>query len=190
MRETGEQIALEVNGQHDFSNNTRVPTGSLISRHRLLMARGWAVIHVPIYLWAELTDAVRGAWLLQARHRFHARDHHLCRQPRAHAQGLSLKLSCPLHGSCVPRCRMHCTNQHEMRCAGQEIQRARELQAAAAALPPGAPRPVLGFADVAAALAPQRLLDDVLGAARAAGLPIPEHLATQHMPPGSALGVG
>ena len=78
----------------------------------------------------------------------------------------------------------------KVRCVGQEIQRARELQAAAAALPPGAPRPVPGFADVAAALAPQRLLDDVLSAARAAGLPIPEHLATQRWPPGSTLGIG
>ena len=66
----------------------------------------------------------------------------------------------------------------------------RELQAAAAALPPGAPRPVPDYADVAAALAPQRLLDDVLTAARAAGLPIPGHLATQQCPPGSALQQG
>ena len=37
--------------------------------NRLLMARGWAVIHVPLYIWDRLNDAVRSAWLLQARRR-------------------------------------------------------------------------------------------------------------------------
>lgn len=58
----------------------------------------------------------------------------------------------------------------------QEIWRARELQAAAAALPPGAPLRVPSFADVAAALAPQRMLDSVASAARAAGLPVPNNI--------------
>ena len=69
----------------------------------------------------------------------------------------------------------------------QEIQRARELQAAAAALPPGAARPVPGFADVAAELAPRRMVAGVVSAARAAGIPIPEHLASPEWLPGSAL---
>ncbi|KAK9841811.1 hypothetical protein WJX81_004571 [Elliptochloris bilobata] len=48
-----------------FTANTRSPGGSMIARHRLLSARGWAVISVPYFLWEELTDDVRGAWLLQ-----------------------------------------------------------------------------------------------------------------------------
>ena len=39
----------------------------MLARHRLLAARGWAVISVPYYVWYELDDAGRGAWLLQAR---------------------------------------------------------------------------------------------------------------------------
>lgn len=70
VRETGELIAIEVEGPHRFSNNTHVPGGSIIAQHRLLVARGWAVIHVPHYMWAKLDNAVRGAWLLQARCHF------------------------------------------------------------------------------------------------------------------------
>ena len=68
---TGELVAVEVHGRHQFSANTRAPAGRIIARHRLLVARGWAVIHVPGYMWGALDDAVRGAWLLQARR-------HLC----------------------------------------------------------------------------------------------------------------
>ena len=38
----------------------------MLARHRLLAARGWAVISVPLYVWNELNDAARGAWLMQA----------------------------------------------------------------------------------------------------------------------------
>ena len=71
-------------------------------------------------------------------------------------------------------------------CAVQEIQRARELQAAAAALAPGAPRPVPAFVDVAAALSPQRLFESVASAARAAGVPLPERLASTNWLPMSS----
>lgn len=64
---TGELIAIEVHGRHQFTSNTRAPTGRILARHRLLVARGWAVTHVPSYVWGMLDDAVRGAWLLQAR---------------------------------------------------------------------------------------------------------------------------
>ena len=69
MRETGELIAIEVDrlSSGNFSTNTYAPGGHIIAQHRLLMARGWAVIHVPLYIWARLDNAVRGAWLLQAR---------------------------------------------------------------------------------------------------------------------------
>lgn len=80
-------------------------------------------------------------------------------------------------------------NLHEMRDRGggpQEVQHARKQQAAAAALPPGAPRPVPGFADVAAELAPRRMVASVVSAARAAGIPVPEHLASPEWLPGSA----
>ena len=39
----------------------------MLARRRLLAARGWAVISVPYYVWQELNDDVRGAWLMQAR---------------------------------------------------------------------------------------------------------------------------
>ena len=87
-------------------------------------------------------------------------------------------------GAWVWCCCMYCT---VCGCdAGvQEIQRARELQAAAAALPPGAPRPVPGFADVAAELAPRRMVARATSAARAAGIPIAEHLASPDWLPAS-----
>ena len=71
---------------------------------------------------------------------------------------------------------------HDLQCGhgrggrAQEIERARELQAAAAVLPPAALRPAPGFADVAAELAPRRMVASAVSAARAAGMPIPEHL--------------
>ena len=52
------------------------------------------------------------------------------------------------------------------RFAVQAIWRAREAQAAAAALPPGAPRPVPTFTELAAELAPLRMFEDVVSAAR------------------------
>ena len=55
-------------------------------------------------------------------------------------------------------------------CALQAIRRAREAQAAAAAQPPGAPRPVPSFAELAAMLAPRRMFEDVVCAAQAAGI--------------------
>ena len=68
MHGAGEQIALQVDRPDKFSFNTSAPSGPTIVRHRLLMARGWAVTHVPGSMWAKLDDAVRGAWLLQARY--------------------------------------------------------------------------------------------------------------------------
>ncbi|KAK9831432.1 hypothetical protein WJX81_004289 [Elliptochloris bilobata] len=61
----GERIALEADGPSHFAVNTHRPGGSMIARHRLLAARGWAVVSIPYYLWDHLKDAVRGAWLLQ-----------------------------------------------------------------------------------------------------------------------------
>ena len=68
VHETGELIAIEVDRLSfgNFSNNTYAPGGRISAQHRLLVARGWAVIHVPRYMWAKLDNAVRGAWLLQA----------------------------------------------------------------------------------------------------------------------------
>lgn len=63
----GECIALEVDGPHHFTANTRALGGGTAARHRLLNAAGWAVVSVPYFLWAALDDGVRGAWLLQAR---------------------------------------------------------------------------------------------------------------------------
>ena len=57
-----------------------------------------------------------------------------------------------------------------MWCALQAIRRAREAQAAAAAQPPGTPSPVPTFAELAAMLAPQRVFEDVVCAAQAAGI--------------------
>ena len=63
----GERIALEADGPYHFAANTLAPGGAMLARHRLLAARGWAVISVPGYVWKELEDAGRGAWLMQAR---------------------------------------------------------------------------------------------------------------------------
>ena len=63
----GERIALAADGQGRFFANSHVPTGNMIVRRRLLAARGWAVLSVPYYLWAELSEDLRRAWLLQAR---------------------------------------------------------------------------------------------------------------------------
>lgn len=65
---TGERIALQMDRPSEYSFNTYAPSGPTIAQHRLLMARGWAVIRVPGYMWMKLDDAVRGAWLLQARY--------------------------------------------------------------------------------------------------------------------------
>ena len=69
---TGERIAIEVDGAHKFSSNTHAPGGSIIAHHRLLVARGWAVIHVPSYVWGALDSSGRRAWLLRARSCFGA----------------------------------------------------------------------------------------------------------------------
>ena len=63
----GERIALEADGPSHFAANTLAPGGAMLARNRLLVARGWAVISVPYYVWAELNDDARGAWLMQAR---------------------------------------------------------------------------------------------------------------------------
>ncbi|KAK9831449.1 hypothetical protein WJX81_006122 [Elliptochloris bilobata] len=54
----GECIALEVDGPHHFTVNTRTPGGRMVARHRLLNAAGWAVISVPFFLWSGLNDAL------------------------------------------------------------------------------------------------------------------------------------
>ena len=63
----GGRIALAAEGQGRFFANSHLPTGNMIVRHRLLAARGWAVLSVPYYLWAELSEDLRRAWLFQAR---------------------------------------------------------------------------------------------------------------------------
>ena len=65
--DAGERIALEADGPFQFTANTLAPCHRLITRHRLLAARGWLLISMPSYLWQRLNDAGRGAWLLQAR---------------------------------------------------------------------------------------------------------------------------
>ena len=97
VRETGELIAIEVDSAQSFSNNTYAPGGHIIAQHRLLVARGWEVIHVPQHMWDRLDNAVRGAWLLQARRR-------LCcvwfRFPATERK----QVFCPLQKSCLPAC--------------------------------------------------------------------------------------
>ena len=63
----GKRIALEVDGPSHFAANTLAPGGAMLARHRLLAARGWAVISVPYYVWERLSEAGRNAWLMQAR---------------------------------------------------------------------------------------------------------------------------
>ncbi len=71
---TGERIAVMAVGPHHISTNTRAPSGRFIAKHRLLAARGWAIVCVPDYVWAKLDHALQDAWLLQARHLFGAQS--------------------------------------------------------------------------------------------------------------------
>ena len=86
----GERIALEADGLSQFTTNTLAPCHRLITRHRLLAARGWLLISVPCYLWQRLNDAGRGAWLLQARPPLpcQAAAPRMPAWPQAHAGGL------------------------------------------------------------------------------------------------------
>ena len=158
----GERIALEVDGPHHFAANTLAPGGGMLARHRLLAARGWAVVSVPYYAWDQLNNAGRGAWLMQA---------------RPHCSMLASSLRC----SCRRKMRaMRVNDRHvklqalqkcwevskDARASLQAIHRAREAHAVAAALPPGAPRPVPTFTDLAAKLAPLRMFEDVVCAER------------------------
>ena len=125
MRETGELIAIEVEGPHEFLNNAFAPRGRIIAKHRLLVARGWAVIHVPYYMWAKLDNAVRGAWLLQAR----------CRSCCSELLRFKCKqVSCPLQVSCHPAYAvlfygrygaLHALHRFDRHCAGRRRYSAR-----------------------------------------------------------------
>ncbi|KAK9818101.1 hypothetical protein WJX72_007196 [[Myrmecia] bisecta] len=61
----GEQVAIEADGPHHFTSNTRMPLGEMKARARLLNARGWQVISVPFFNWTGHTDAHHKALLRQ-----------------------------------------------------------------------------------------------------------------------------
>lgn len=95
----------------------------------------------------------------------HAPDGALLRACEAAAEAPAAKLASQPVVREAP-CPAHSTSE-------DQIQRARKVQAAASALPPGALRRVPGFATVAAALAPQRMLESVARAVSAAGVAAP-----------------
>ena len=142
----------------------------MLARHRLLAARGWAVISVPSYVWNELDDAGRGAWLMQARS-LRTSLTAFClpassvRAPSARDAFGEQILPHGLVRSafCCVAWPGRAPGKH-LWCALQAIRRARAAQAAAAALPPGAPRPLPSFAELAAMLAPQRMFEDAVSA--------------------------
>ena len=171
----GERIALEADGPYHFAANTLAPGGAVLARHRLLAARGWAVISVPGYVWKELEDAGRGAWLMQARllrcSLVAAWLPVLCTPL---AQGLRLVSTLHQYVWWEARFTVLC-GRDEGRASTRgvlcrESVAAREAQAGAAAQPHGTPRPVPTFAELAATLAPQRVFEDVVCAAQAAGI--------------------
>ena len=102
-RGAGEHIALEADGPYHFAANTLAPGGAMLARHRLLAARGWAVISVPSYVWNELADAARGAWLMQAR---------LLRSPLGAVCLVSLPVRAPSAGAA------HSEHMPPHRCGG------------------------------------------------------------------------
>lgn len=60
-----ERIAIEVDGPHHFTANTCQPLGEMLARHKLLKARGWAVISVPFYSWSNKSTDLRIKYLSQ-----------------------------------------------------------------------------------------------------------------------------
>ena len=44
----------QVDGPTHFASNTRRPLGPTLLKRRLLAARGWEVVSVPYFHWAEL----------------------------------------------------------------------------------------------------------------------------------------
>lgn len=61
----GTRIAIEVDGPSHFAvNDTEHVLGDTVARRRALVACGWVVISVPVYVWRKLnTRADQAAWL-------------------------------------------------------------------------------------------------------------------------------
>ena len=58
-----EMIAIEVDGPHHFTANTRQALGEMLARQKLLEARGWTVISIPFYKWSNKNNEARQAYL-------------------------------------------------------------------------------------------------------------------------------
>ena len=68
MVTAGEKIAVEVDGPHHFTANGQRPLGEMQARHRLLHKRGWSVLSVPYFVWAQQADdAAHVTFLRQVR---------------------------------------------------------------------------------------------------------------------------
>lgn len=62
-----EKIAIEVDGPHHFTANTKAPLGETMARRRLLAARGWIVVSVPFWHWDTApTSHAKQVYLTQA----------------------------------------------------------------------------------------------------------------------------
>ena len=65
--EPGMKIAVEVDGPHHFPVNGRRPLGEMLARQRLLNVRGWSVLSVPFFDWANKSEAAHIQLLQEVR---------------------------------------------------------------------------------------------------------------------------
>ena len=62
---SGERIAVEADGPHHFTANGLQPLGEMRARYRLLDARGWSVLSVPLLTWKAHPDDTAHKLFLQ-----------------------------------------------------------------------------------------------------------------------------
>ena len=66
LEHAGERIAVEADGPHHFTCNGLQPLGEMRARYRLLHARGWSVLSVPLLVWkAHPNDTAHQTFLKQ-----------------------------------------------------------------------------------------------------------------------------
>lgn len=65
MRHAGQRIAIEADGPHHFTANGVQPLGEMRARYRLLDARGWSVLSVPLLVWKAHSDDAAHRTFLQ-----------------------------------------------------------------------------------------------------------------------------
>ena len=65
VRPNGTMVAIEVDGPtHFMRNNLTRMNGSTLLRNRMLEARGWRVVRVPVIQWSKVSSARRQQYLI------------------------------------------------------------------------------------------------------------------------------